>query len=569
MTDFLAALQQYKQLVLTQPDMPMSRLLPLLFRLRGKPLSLDWSHYFFEPMFRLKDQPRIITMKCGRQVGKSQSLSAAQILHSFLIPYYSMLTVLPRFEQARIFSQTVVGPLLRESPFKSILSPRGGTDSVLQRDIGKGSHLFYGYSYGGADRLRGRAITGGILYDEVQSMDTEDIDVIDQCMASSAFKFKRMTGTPLTFDNVLEKYWDRSSQAEWCVQCLATGCKKYNVCNTGGDLLQMIGDNTLICAHCGAPISTRHGHWQHMVPDRQRLYAGYHIPQVILPMHYESPAAWKVIKDSMRWMPKYKLYNEIFGESFDSGAKLLTQGEILKSCIAPYMPPESFERGRYTMVAVGVDWGGRGREKTSDLEDFISNTVVSVCGLTPEGRVEVTYLYKVPYSMNHQEECRAVVEIAGAVGADWLAMDYGGQGNVLEEMVVAAGWPRERLCPFTYTVMSNSKPIVLYAPPQANGVRSSYSLDKPRSIFLCVELIKIQMLTFADHDEYKNDHLTDYQAIYEESMENPRGSATRLIKRISRRTDDTVHSINFGTMALYHAAGMWPELANAFVTRDA
>jgi len=463
----------------------------------------------------------------------------------------------------------VVGPLIRESPLKHLLVPRGGTDSVLQRDIGNGSHLFYGYSFGGADRLRGRAITGGILYDEVQSMDTEDIDIIDQCMSSSPFKFKRMTGTPLTSDNVLEKYWERSSQAEWCTQCLETGCKQYNVATVRADLLKMVGDHGLICAYCGKPLSTRHGNWLHSIPSRQRLYAGYHIPQVILPMHYESPSAWKAIKDNMRWMPQFKVYNEIFGESFDSGAKLITPGEVRAACLAPYMPPDAFERGRYVMVTVGVDWGGRGRERTSDLEDFISNTVISVCGLLPDGRVEVPYIYKTQYNMNHHDECRKVVEIAGAVNADWLAMDYGGQGNVLEEMVVSAGWPRDRLCPFTYTHMSNNKPIVFYAPPQANGVRSSYSLDKARSVLLSVELIKKHQILFANHEPYFEDHLTDYQAIYEESMENPRGSPTRLVKRISGRTDDTVHSINFGTMALYHAAGMWPELANAFVTAGA
>lgn len=564
MPSVTSVLKQYRQLLDEKADMPVSRLLALLFTLRGKPLTLEWSHFFFEPIFRLQEIPRIMTLKCGRQIGKSQSQAAAQILHSFLVPYFTTLTVLPRFEQARIFSQTVVGPLLKESPFRGLIVPPQGTDSVLQRDIGRGSKLLYGYSFGGADRLRGRA-TDANLYDEVQSMDTDEIDIINQCMSASPFKITRLTGTPLTYDNVIQKYWDNSSQAEWIVPCSATGCKHNNICSVEADLLKMIGDKTLICAVCGQPVNARIGFWCHSYPERQRIYAGYHIPQCILPMHYEDPKAWRVILDNRRLMPAYKFHNEVLGESFDNGAKLITRDEVLRACTIEKMEPQSFLRGKYISVVVGVDWGGRGKEKATDTDDFISNTVITINGLTPEGVVEVPFIYRVPYSVDMHGECELVAQIAGMIHADFVAMDYGGQGNVLEEMVISAGWPRERIVPFTYATMTNNRPIIHYKPPKAFGVRSSYILDKPRSLLLLCQLVKHEKILFANDDDYKNGPLTDFQSIFEEAVENPRGPMLRLVKRLSGRTDDTVHSINFGVMALFHSTRMWPELAKLFI----
>ena len=120
--------------------------------------------------------------------------------------------------------------------------------------------------------------------------------------------------------------------------------------------------------------------------------------------------------------------------------------------------------------------------------------------------------------------------------------------------------------PFTYSVMPPTKPIVYYNPPAARGVRSSYTLDKPRSLLLLAELIKRKMVRLPSGDRYLNDHLKEFLNVYEESIENSRGSPTRLVKRLSRRTDDIVHAVNFAVMGLYHASQKWPEVTKAFIT---
>lgn len=544
---------------------PVVDVLPLLFQLKGRPYGLGWSHFMFEPMFKVKNMPRKMLWKTGRQIGKTVSQSASQILRCMLNKHYTILTVLPQFEQARVFSSNNVSPLINQSPFRKLILNQAKSDAVLQRDIGDGSKIYFGYTHGGADRLRGRA-TDEVNYDEIQSIDLEVMPVVDACMSASRFKISRYTGTPLTFDNTIQLYWDDSSKAEWVIKC---DCGYSNMCTVEADLLNMLGDNTLVCAKCKRQANSRLGYWHHSVPERQLVFPGYHVPQVILPMHYESPKDWAVIKDIQRTKPKYAFYNEVLGESFDSGSKMLTQDELRSACIIKRQDPQEFQHGRYIAVTCGVDWGGRGKEKTTDTDDFISNTALAVAGLTPEGVIEIPYLFRVPYELNHFSETRLVAQTAGIVRANWLAMDAGGQGNVLEEMVKSTGWPVERICPFTYAVMPRQRPLVHYKPPKAFGVRSSYTLDKPRSLMLLCELIKAKQIVFADEPNWVQNHLQDFMAIYLESIDDPRGSPRRLVKRMARRTDDIVHAINFAVMSLYHSTSRWPSLANAFIDMTA
>lgn len=545
------------------PRMSIAPLLPLMFQLRGRPYDLNWSHFFFEPMFQFQEMPRRLLWMCGRQVSKSTSMAAAQILRAFLQPNYNILTVMPLFEQVRKFSSNYVRPFLMTTPIKSRIIGDLRTDSVLQRAIGTNSNLFYSYSSGDPNRVRGIA-SDELNVDEAQDMDMEDLPIIESCMGASPFKLVRYTGTPKTFDNTIHQLYEDSSQAHWHIPC---GCGKVNRSHTQGDLLEMLGEHTLVCAKCGEPLNSREGFWVHDYPQRRASFPSYHVPQPILPMHYESPKDWHVILDTRRDKPAYIFYNEVLGESYDIGAKILTEDELRNACTVEPCEPHLLPRGQYIAVSLGIDWGGRGKEKTSDTDDFISNTAMAVAGMLSDGTIEVKWLHKVPYTVDMSHEAEMAVNVAANTFSDYIAMDYGGQGNVQEAQIRAHGWPADRVVPFTYAVMTPTKPIVFYTPPKHRGVRLSYTLDKPRSILLLCELIKRDVVRLPQSDRYIEDHLRDFLNIYEESIENPSGSPRRLIKRMSRRTDDIVHAVNFAVMSLFHSTQTWPKVTEAFIER--
>jgi len=562
-------LQHLNSVLQRDPNGSIVPLLPLIFRLKNKPYSLDYSHFMFEPLYHLKNIPRRMVWKTARQCSKSTSLAASQISMAALIPHFNQLTVTPLYEQVRRFSQNYVRPFISSSPFRdSLFRGEANIDNVLQRTLANMSSLFYGYSQGDPDRLRGLNLDA-ILADEVADLDISDLPVIEAGMSASPYKLVKYAGTPKTLDNTLSLLWEDSSQGIWHIPChnSAKPCNHLNRCSVPGDLLEMVGDSTLVCAVCKHPIDSRLGRFIHDFPSRVDSFAGYHVSQPILPMHYDLTKNWKIITDFRKEKPLYSFYNEILGLAFDTGSKLVTADQLRVAAVAPAVEPEMTHMIPSIMTTVGIDFGGRGREKSTDNDDFISNTAMAIANLTPNGVIDISYLYKVPYSVDPTSETEIAVHIAQASRAAYIALDYGGQGNVQESLIRSRGWPEEKIVPFTYAVMAPSKPIVFFNPPQVRGVRSSYTLDKPRSLLLLCELVKRGMVRLPNDPKYLDDHLKDFLNLIEESMDNPRGSPRRLVKRASRRTDDVVMAINYAVMAIYHAVG-WPELASAFVEAE-
>jgi hypothetical protein len=406
--------------------------------------------------------------------------------------------------------------------------------------------------------------------DEMQDFDIDVLPVIQSCLDASPFKIERYAGTPKTFDNPLQVYWDFSSKGVWHIPCQETGCKYENRCTVAddGDSLKMIGDgrrrkdgrlNTLICAKCGQPLNSRLGYFIHGYPNRRKTFAGFKKPQILFPMHYESALAWDKIMDVARNKPKYLFYNEILGESIDTGQKLITIKDLKEAGVAKYQPPSNFDRARYLMTAVGADWGGKGKEKTTDTEEFISNTSFALGGIRGDGVVEITWGYQTPYSADHFQEAGMCREAAATSSADFIAHDYGGAGDVRESILVRSGWPLGRVLPFTYVALGLNKNIVTYAPGAADA-RTSYSLDKARSLLLLCELIKAKKVVFAPYEGRMATLMNDFLAIYSEKRDNPRGGSSVLINRIHKQHDDFVHAVNFVVMGLFHRTQKWPNV---------
>jgi len=563
--EFLGLLNR---ILANDPNGSIVPLLPLIFRLKNKPYSLEYSHFMFEPLYHLKNIPRRMVWKTGRQCSKSTSLAASQIIMAALIPHFNQLTVTPLYEQVRRFSQNYVRPFISGSPFRdSLFRGESNIDNVLQRTLANMSSLFYGYSQGDPDRLRGLNLDA-ILADEVADLDTSDLPIIESGMSASPYKLVKYTGTPKTFDNTLSLLWEDSSQGVWHIPCHNVSCGHLNRGTVPGDLLEMVGETTLSCAKCKKPINSRLGRFIHDFPSRVKSFAGYHVSQPILPMHYDLPKNWRIITDFRKEKPVYQFYNEILGLAFDSGSKLITAEELRNAATALSVPPELTHTVPSIMTTIGVDFGGKGKEKSSDTDDFISNTAIAIANLTPTGVVDISWYYKTPYTMDINGETEVIVRSAMASRSAYLALDAGGQGNVRESMILSAGWPADKIVPFTYAVMANNRPIVYYNPPQVRGVRSSYTLDKPRSLLLLCELIKRGLVRLPNDPRYLDDHLKDFLNIIEESTDSPSGSPRRLVKRLSRRTDDIVNATNYAVMAIYHATGAWPDLANSFIRPD-
>ncbi len=555
-------LVRYRQLLIEHPTKPMTELLPLIFKLKGKPYSLV-DHFPHEPIFRITGEvPRRQVIKAGRQVAKSTGQASCGILRAAMVPFFNHLTVTPLFEQVRKFSSNYVKPFITESSVKTLLRNAGADNSVLQRTLPNGSNLFYNYASNSADRIRGTP-ADEVDADEMQDFDLDVLPIIESCLGASPYKIMRYSGTPKTSDGPLEVYWLDSSQGIWHIIC--DHCGYDNDCSADGDLLKMVDDPiTLVCGKCKRPVDSSTGFYVHRFPERRVMFPGYHMPQVIFPMHYRRPVDWQEVQNTRLKKPKFVFYNECLGESCDTGTKLLTIQELQGAAKLKHVDPADFHNGKYIKTALGVDWGGKGKEKTTDKDDFVSNTALALAGLRGDGVVEIPWLFKTPYTADHYEEADLVLKAAGKANVDWIAHDFGGAGNVRESIVLHQGWPYEKIAPLTYSIMSVNKPIIFYAPAGQDGARSSWTIDKTRAILLFCALVKTRKVLFVNWEDGK-ECLDDFFSIFEESIDGPRNSQRTLVKRLRKRTDDIVHACVFATMVLFHSTDTWPDIAEAFM----
>ena len=547
-----------ESMVVSNPTAALKSLEPLLclLKLDGKPYSLV-DHFPMRPMFqRLVPQRGI--WKCARQISKSTTLSADAVLRSATNPYLRTLIVTPRYDQARRISTLYVKPFIDTSPIRNMLVDKNTTSAVLQRDLSNRSTMFFSYAFLSPDRVRGHAVDR-IIYDEIQDLMYDFIPVINECMSASKIGIEHYSGTPKTLDNGIQALWEQSSQAEWVTQC--SSCGYHNTASIHYDLMKMIGLSGVVCAKCGQPIDPRFGHWNHMVDEREATFAGYHIPQVILPMHYAIPRKWRALLLKREGGLNYtqaRFQNEVLGESCDVGTKLITLTELKAACTLPYI--NTFDDAikhvrKYSMRILGIDWGGGG-------VDQMSFTTIAVLGRHPvTKKLECFYGKRLHSATSHIDEVKEILDIVKHLQINYVAHDYGGSGSSREALMVQAGLPISKLVPFNY-VGSISKDMITFHDSTPECSRKYYSLDKSKSLVMLVACLKTGFLNFPKYEACRG-VVDDFLALIEEKREVPNRSDIYLIRRNSQLPDDFVHSVNFASAALWHVNQEYPNIGAA------
>src|SRR5690606_11353452 len=87
------------------------------------------------------------------------------------------------------------------------------------------------------------------------------------------------------------------------------------------------------------PIFPRQGHWLHRYPQRRWTFAGYHVPQIIMPLHYARRDKWaELLAKREGWgnTSRNVFYNEVLGESVDTGQKLVSETELRAASVLPW-----------------------------------------------------------------------------------------------------------------------------------------------------------------------------------------------------------------------------------------
>jgi len=528
-----------------------------LIHVRGEPFTRHLPP-MLEDVFSTRIVPRSLLMT-ARQIGKSTSSAVKTILMSAIIPFLQTLTVTPQFEMTRRYSSNYIRPLLEYSPVGGMMVNSSCEKNVLQRTLTNQAMMHFSFAFLDCDRVRGIP-ADRVHADEVQDIDPAFLPEIERTMDRSKWRIADYSGTPKTFDNTMNGLWEKSSQGQWLIPC---DCKYTNNPMLEADGFKMIGDRTLVYAKCNHPIDSNNGYWYHEKNDRMNEFISWHIPQIILPFHYENFRNWKMIRDAVAGGVSQRiLYNEIFGEPYDFGAKLITETDVKRACVLPV--PMQWDTARklvksYKFRALGVDWGGRG-------EDEMSMTKVAVLGMRPDGRVDTLWGENLSRFTDPGAEVHRCIEIYKAFNCNMFAHDAAGTAGMRDVLLSHAGFSMEHVMPISY-VSAWAQNMMTYHEPNERIRWSYYSLDKTRSLALTAECIKHGYLFFPQYDSIKH-MASDFLALVEEKAASRRGSDVYLIRRAQSQSDDWAHAVNLALMCIFHTQGEYPDLVNAVRTYD-
>jgi len=439
----------------------------------------------------------------------------------------------------------------------------------------------------------------GLAAKNCQDFDQTHIPIVFETMSASPAPWGIIdyTGTPKGYDNPVQQYWEASSQAEWIIRCKQPGCGKWNMCSADADLYKMLGpvhDNIgprrdgmapgTVCAKCQKPIDPRTGYWYHRYSDRRWDFAGYHIPQPIMPMHCESRRKWAVLKakqDGGYNFTPCTFNNEVLAESFDTGSKLLTLNELRSACTLGFtnntrdINPQAFEnRDAYRKTVLGIDWGGGGGDGLPSHSEAarrrrISFTTVAFMGIKFDNVIDVLWGTRLLTPNDHSLEAKQILSFIRALHPNFIAHDVNGAGSLRQTLLMQAGVPGQLFAGFDYKHIPSGK-IIQFIPPSGGG-QSHFRVDKTRTLQTTINAIKfghVRFFNYDYHDQESPGLLRDFLALTEEKVETL--TADRyVIRRIASMPDDFAHSVNVGCCALWHSTSSWPDyVADARTSPD-
>ncbi len=547
-------------------------LLPLLLTLKGKPYTLQ-DHFTFEPFFQTHIAKEIV-LKCGRQVSKSTSFAAQGVVQANCLPEFNTLYVTPLFEQIRRFSNNYVRPLIERSPARRLWMSTNTVNNVLERSFSNYSKMTFSFAFLDPDRTRGIP-ADKVAFDEIQDMDKDFIPIIKETMGASRWTLSQYAGTPKTLDGALEGKWLDSSQAEWEIIC--PKCRYGNIPALTHDMIDMIGPYDpkisesrpgVVCAKCRRAgrltrLNPRFGRWVHGIPERRYSFPGYHVPQILMPMHYADADKWMILLGKQRGLgntPKNVFYNEVCGESYDMGAKLVTQTDLKR---AATLNENTLEAAlavshQYPFKVLGVDWGGGGQKR-------VSFTSLAVLGTTPDGRIDCIFGHRSMTPNDPNAEAEMILSLCGRFGCQFISHDYNGAGALREQFLINAGFPANRIMPITYLraaagAMITPKPATQWHP------RAHFQVDKSRSLLTTCHLIRSLELRFFRYDHKSNEEaglLHDFLSLVEDIVDSKRGMDVHTVIHDDKTSDDFAQAVNYACCAIWHITKKLPNIAEA------
>ena len=382
-----------------------------IYTLNGKKFRLTNRNYL-KPIYDADIEEGLLM--CGRQVEKSTTFSVHMANSTLMIPYFQGLYFAPLTDQVGVFSKSRLGKLYEHSQNdvvkKNFMGPNYA-NNVSEKQFKNGSANFLKHCYEYGDNIRGISVNG-IWGDEIQDIHIDAIPVVKESQShalesGAGMKTTWYSGTPKTFSNTIQQYWDKSSQNEWIIRC--PHCGKYQILG-----IRNLTPKMYECITCKKEIPTEariNGFWKALQPGRK--LQGFRISQLMVP--------WITPQEIWQKQEEYstgKFYNEVLGRSYEDAEKPFNPvllGQISNNNHHFYNRAE--QEFANTANFAGIDWG-KGEK---------AYTVITIYGYNAtENRLYILYTKKYSrgeetepdYQVNHISSLLQIFNVKIAI-ADW------------------------------------------------------------------------------------------------------------------------------------------------------
>ena len=528
-----------------------------LLYLNGAPFSFEGRNYLM-PIYDGVDKN--ILLKTGRQVEKTTFLGNNLVVDSAVVPYNKSLYVSPSHTQTRQFSNEKLRPAIEQSPLiKKFLQNHTVSCQVMEKGFTNGAYIFLRSAFRSADRTRGISARN-LFLDEVQDFIGSEIPVIMEC--TSHFEDSRilMAGTPKSFDNPIEDYWQGSTQCEWLVPCNNCNPRYWNfldeknIAPTDLYLTNKLPPGP-VCKRCMHPIDPTTGQWMTMSPGKR--IKGYRISQLQVCWITKTYDQWLKLLWKRDNYPFGQFYNEVLGLSFDNASKPISRDELIECCdnshqmLAEFPNAEQAAWGRGRTLIGGVDWGegndGSDKSPTGKIR-HASYTVFTVGTYIDQKRFKVMYVKKYTGQQTDPDfVVRDIARFCGAYDVKLVGVDWGHGWGVNNQLVRMLG--PSRVIQFQYMPKMKHKmkwdPVGFRYQLQRNLIISELflMLKEKRVVFPAWKVIepfaRDILAVFVEYVEYRREMKYDHK---------------------TSEPDDFLHSLNYCVLSANIYLGKVPRV---------
>ena len=504
----------------------------LHFHLKGQPITFEGRPYLPEIYQSLNlsggdGGHRRLVLRASRQVEKTQLVINMIVYLAIRFPNTRTVCVFPREDQARVFSNSRLWPLIDQSPLvrRALIGRRGKKPNVMNLRFRNGSEVHIRAAYHSADAVRG--LDGDFLFvDEFQDIAPGNLPVLEECLSHSPHRLVVLTGTPKLVDNHLETVFRDSTACEWQVSCPACG----------RDALldeKVLGPHGPICPACRKPVDPRLGRW---IPRNPQAGwgAGYSVNHLMVPwMQYDG------ILERQRTYDPVRFRNEVLGLPTSLGEHIVTREEV-EACCGSWPMASSFRdipHHNRACILAGIDWGGGGT----------SRTVVTIGVMWQDFHFSVHHFARFDGTEEPNVILEAVAKLCKRFRVTLVAADGGGNGSVYNRLLWEKLESQSRRQFFAIYYSSAEQQ------PQQDGNLWKWTVNRSASIGNLFARIKKGSIAFPRASECGTflDEIACETADYDESMRSVRYTHP------PNQQDDALHALNYalllGTWAYYAA----------------